>query len=162
MSVQERGVLRKEQVGVRDSTTLKPVYLAVEPQFLKEEISKLFDDIDESLKRELSHKEIFKHLRFVVLLKSNDLSEIVVFEFGTVRYDHELYKWEWNTNNNLVGTHKKTGEHCFTWQPHRSQFTTVEDVSEKCLVIKIKQPKTLDKDQILKALGFDKSWVTVT
>jgi hypothetical protein len=68
-------------------------------------------------------REKFKHLRTVVLVKSNDLSEVVVFEFETVRYDYELYKWEWNKNNNLVGTHKKTGEHCFTWQPHGSQFT---------------------------------------
>ena len=107
-------------------------------------------------------REKFKHLRTVVLVKSKDLSEVVVFEFETVRYDYELYKWEWNTNNNLVGTHKNSGEHCFTCQPHGSQFTIIEDIPEKCLVITIKKPKTLDKDQILKALGFDKSWVTVT
>lgn len=107
-------------------------------------------------------REKHKHVRTVVLLKSNDLSEVVVFEFETIRYDYELYTWEWNKNNNLVGTHKKTGEHTFTWQPHGSQFTITEEVPEKSLVIKIKQPKTLNKDQILKALGFDKSWVTVT
>lgn len=107
-------------------------------------------------------REKHKHVRTVVLLKSNDLSEVVVFEFETIRYDYELYNWEWNKNNNLVGTHKKTGEHTFTWQPHGSQFTITEEVPEKSLVIKIKQPKTLNKDQILKALGFDKSWVTVT
>lgn len=107
-------------------------------------------------------REKHKHVRTVVLLKSNDLSEVVVFEFETVRYDYELYNWEWNKNNNLVGTHKKSGEHTFTWQPHGSQFTITEDVPQKSLVIKIKQPKTLNKDQILKALGFDKSWVTVT
>ena len=109
-----------------------------------------------------SIREKFKHLRTVVLIKSNDLSEVVVFEFDTIRYDHELYNWEWNARNNLVGTNKKTGEHRFTWQPHGSQFTIVEDVPEKGLVIKIKKPKTLDKNQILKALGFDKSWITVT
>ncbi len=106
-------------------------------------------------------REKFKHLRTVVLIKSNDLSEVVVFEFDTIRYDHELYNWEWNKNNNLVGTHKKTGEHCFTWQPHGSQFTIVEDVPDKSLVIQIKQPPILDKEQVLKALGFDKSWITV-
>lgn len=106
-------------------------------------------------------REKFKHLRTVVLIKSNDLSEVEVFEFDTIRYDYELYKWEWNKNNNLVGTHKKTGEHCFTWQPHGSQFTIIEDVPEKSLVIKIKKPKSLDKEKILKALGFDKSWITV-
>ena len=107
-------------------------------------------------------REKFKHLRTVVLIKSLDLTEVVVFEFDTIRYDPELYKWEWNKNNNLVGTHKNNGEHRFTWQPHGSQFTIIEDVPKKALVIKIKQPKTLDKDQILKALGFDKTWVTVT
>ena len=107
-------------------------------------------------------REKFKHLRTIVLVKSNNLSEVVVFEFETIRYDYELYKWEWNKNNNLVGTHKKTGEHCFTWQPHGSQFTIIEEIPEKCLVIKIKQPKTLDKDQILNALVFDKSWVTIS
>ena len=107
-------------------------------------------------------REKYKHVRTIVLLKSNDLSEVVVFEFETIRYDHELYNWAWNKNNNLVGTHRKTGEHTFTWQPHGSQFTITEEVPKNSLVIKIKQPKTLNKDQILKALGFDKSWVTVT
>ena len=109
-----------------------------------------------------SIREKYKHLRTVVLLKSDDLSEVVVFEFDTIRYDFELYNWEWNKNGNLTGTNIKTNEHCFTWQPHGSQFTIVEEVPEKCLIIKIKQPEKLDKDVILKALGFDKSWVTVS
>ena len=107
-------------------------------------------------------REKFKHLRTVVLIKSSDLSEVVVFEFETIRYDNELFKWEWNKNNNLVGYEKKSSEHRFTWQPHGSQFTIVEDVPETSLVINIKQPKTLDKEKILTALGFDKSWITVT
>jgi hypothetical protein len=109
-----------------------------------------------------SIREKYKHLRTIVLIKSNDLTEVVVFEFDTIRYDHELFNWEWNKNNNLIGKNIRTGKLCFTWQPHGAQFTIIEDVPEKGLVIKIKQPKTLDKDQILKALGFDKSWVTVT
>jgi hypothetical protein len=108
-----------------------------------------------------SIREKFKHLRTIVLIKSKDLSEVVVFEFDTIRYDYELYNWEWNKSNNLVGTHKKTEEHSFTWQPHGSQFTIIENVPEKSLVIKIRQPKALDKNQVLKSLGFDKSWVTV-
>lgn len=106
-------------------------------------------------------REKFKHLRTIVLIKSINLSEVVVFEFDTIRYDHENYSWEWNKNNNLVGKSKKTNEHTFTWQPHGSQFTVIEKVPKKALIIKIKQPKILDKDQILKTLGFDKSWVTV-
>lgn len=106
-------------------------------------------------------REKYKHLRTIVLVKSIDLSEVVVFEFETVRYDYELYNWEWNKNNNLEGIHKRSGEHCFTWQPHGSQFTIIEDVPAKSLVIKIKQPPQLDKQQVLTALGFDKSWITI-
>ncbi len=59
LRTKERGVLRKEQVGVRDTKTMRPIYLAVESQFLNEEFKKLFEDIDILLKHELSHKEIF-------------------------------------------------------------------------------------------------------
>lgn len=108
-----------------------------------------------------SIREKFKHLRTVVLIKSNDLSEVVVFEFDTIRYDDELFNWEWNKNHNLVGKDKKNGEHRFTWQPHGSQFTIVEEVPSKKMIIKIKGPTLLDKEQVLKTLGFDQSWITV-
>ncbi len=107
-------------------------------------------------------REKFKHLRTVVLIKSNDLREVVVFEFDTVRYDYELYTWKWNKNNNLEGIEKRTDEHRFTWQPHGSQFTIIEKVPPHSLIIRVKQPTPLDKDQILKALGFDNSWIMVS
>jgi len=106
-------------------------------------------------------REKFANLRTVVLIKSNDLSEVVVFEFDTIRYDPELFVWKWNERANLEGIEKSTEEHRFTWQPHGSQFTILENVPEKSLVIRIKKPKSLNKDKILKALGFDKSWITV-
>ena len=107
-------------------------------------------------------REKFQNLRTIVLIKSNDLTEVLVFEFETIRYDPELFAWEWNKNGNLRGIEKSTKKHMFTWQPHGSQFTIIEDVPEKSLIIRIKQPETLDKEIILKALGFDKSWITIT
>jgi hypothetical protein len=107
-------------------------------------------------------REKFKNLRTVVLIKSNDLSEVVVFEFETIRYDNELFSWEWNKNKNLQGYNKKNKDHCFTWQPHGSQFTIIEDVPSKRLIIKVKQPPILNKENVLKTIGFDKSWITVT
>lgn len=107
-------------------------------------------------------REKFQNLRTVVLIKSNDLCEVVVFEFDTIRYDPELFVWEWNKNSNLIGIEKSTTEHRFTWQPHGSQFTIIENVPTKGLVIKIKQPETLDKETVLSTLGFDKSWVTIS
>jgi hypothetical protein len=110
-------------------------------------------------------REKFKHLRTVVLVKSNDLSQVAVFEFDTVRYDADLYEFIWNKNGNLEaydkGAEHKSANKRFTWQPHGSQFTITEIVPEKTLILKIKQPKKLDKAKILDAIGFDKSWVTI-
>lgn len=107
-------------------------------------------------------REKFQNLRTVVLVKSNDLTEVVIFEFDTIRYDPELFVWEWNKNGNLRGIEKSTTEHRFTWQPHGSQFTIVEEIPENSLIIKIKEPETLNKEDILKALGFNKSWISVS
>ncbi len=107
-------------------------------------------------------REKFQNLRTVVLVKSNDLTEVVVFEFDTIRYDPELFVWEWNKNGNLIGIEKSTNEHRFTWQPHGSQFTIIEEIPEKSLIINIRQPETLDKEEVLKALGFDNSWIRIT
>ncbi|MDD2573404.1 MAG: hypothetical protein WCS98_08410 [Bacillota bacterium] len=105
-----------------------------------------------------------KHYKFVstvVLLKSNTLEELAVFEFDTIRYDQELYYWQWNNRKNLEGYNKNLQEHCFTWQPHGSQFTIIEKVPNDCLLIEIKKPPSIDKDQLLSAIGFDKSWIKI-
>ncbi len=106
-------------------------------------------------------REKFKHLRTVVLVKSNDLSQVAVFEFDTIRYDSELFEFVWNKNGNLEGFVKGTKNKQFVWQPHGSQFTIIERVPEETLILKIKQPEILDKEKILTAIGFDKSWVTI-
>ena len=41
-------------------------------------------------------------------------------------------------------------------------FKEGDKVKRGDLIIKIKQPETLDKEEILKALGFDSSWISVT
>jgi hypothetical protein len=45
--------------------------------------------------------------------------------------------------------------------PHGSQFTIIETVPPKSLVIRIKQPQSLNKEQVLSALGVDETWITV-
>jgi hypothetical protein len=103
----------------------------------------------------------YKHLRTVVLVKSDDLLELAVFEFDTIMYDSNAYWWQWNDNDNLEGYSKVGDKHTFTWQPHGSQFTIIEDVPEARLAIRIKQPPRLDRDVVLEALQFDESWVEV-
>ena len=64
--------------------------------------------------RVVSVRSRFEHLRTVVLIKSDDLTQIAVYEFDTVLYLPELYEFGWNKNNNLEGFDKMSGEKTFT------------------------------------------------
>jgi hypothetical protein len=64
-------------------------------------------------------------------------------------------------NEILEGFNKGTDNKRFVWQPHGSQFTIIEEVPSSSLILRLKPPKALDKDKILKAIGFDKTWVNV-
>ena len=97
----------------------------------------------------------------MVLVKSDDLSVVNVFEFDTIRYDPDLYYWGWNKNLNLEGFEKSSKEHRFTWQPHGSQFTILEDISQDCIIIRIQAPHPLDKETVLKSLNFTNDWITI-
>jgi len=97
----------------------------------------------------------------VVLLKSDDLLELSMFEMDTIMYRSKDYDWVWNKNKNLEGRDKKTGFHHFTWQPHGSQFTIIEKIPEKRLAIRIKQPPPLDRDSVLSTMAYDDSWVEI-
>ncbi|TXK73355.1 hypothetical protein [Mesonia sp. HuA40] len=158
--------------GVKDFKNLKqvrlisgrnsPVYsyggtidTSADPNLIGEQVLEIWNE------RVSAIREKYKHLRTVVLVKSNDLSQVAVFEFDTIRYDSELFNFEWNKNGNLEGFIKGTRTKQFVWQPHGSQFTIIEKVPEETLILKIKPPETLDKEKILDAIGFDKTWVTI-
>lgn len=106
-------------------------------------------------------REQFKYTRTVVLVKSKDFSDFLIFETNAIRYDPELYRFEWNSRGNLEGYYKRTNEHSFTWQPHGSQFTIIEAIPPERIHLQIKKPEKVDKDVILKSIGYDKSWVLV-
>lgn len=104
----------------------------------------------------------FSHLRTVVLIKSNDLTELAVFETDTIFYPLDNYIWRRNQRGNLEARDKVSNIHRFTWQPHGSQFTIIESIPKECLLINVKPPHKLDKDDVLKAINFDSKWITVT
>ena len=106
-------------------------------------------------------RQYFKFARTVVLVKGLDYSEYLIFEVETIRYDSDQYVFEWNSRGNLEGYSKEERNHKFTWQPHGSQFTIIEEIPQERYHLKIRKPEKLDKASILKALAFDKSWVTV-
>lgn len=106
-------------------------------------------------------RKLYKHVRTVVLIKSDDLLEAAVFEFETILYGVDGFWWQWNERNNLEGFSKDVNQHIFTWQPHGSQFTIIEDVPKDRLAIRIKKPPQVDRNEFLKAIKFDESWVEI-
>lgn len=101
----------------------------------------------------------FPHMRTIVLIRSEDLRTLRVFEVDTKRYNAKLYDWSWNKRGNLEGY--REGNHCFTWQPHGSQFTIIEDIPDNCIDFRIKTVPKLDEKTILNSIGFDSSWITL-
>lgn len=130
--------------------------ISADPNIIGEQVLEIWNE------RVSAVREKFKNLRTVVLVKSNDLSQVAVFEFDTIRYDPDLFDFQWNTRGNLEGFEKGSKNKRFTWQPHGSQFTIHETVPEKTLIISIKQPEKLNKEKILSAIGFNKSWVSIS
>ena len=102
----------------------------------------------------------YRHLRTIVLIKGDELTETSVFEFETVAFNPEEYTWQWNENKNLEGC-DSVGRHCFTWQPHGSQFTIMETVPEDRLRVRVKKPEPLAREVVLDAVGFNSEWVQV-
>ncbi len=103
-------------------------------------------------------------------MKSNDLCELGIFEFDTVLYDPDLYEWQWNEHNKLLGFRKRDSFHTFTWQPHGSQFTIIETVPEDLTVINIKPDYQFNmnqsvsdeiKDMVLKSINYKESWINI-
>ena len=99
----------------------------------------------------------FENLRTVVLVKGDNLEKIAVFEIDTELYIASDFAWEWNKNGNLVGF-DKTQEHKFTWQPHGSQFTIVEEIPENALRLSIRRPQDIPKEAVLQQIGFNESF----
>lgn len=106
----EIGKIRKGSMAVRDSETLRPVYIAVEPENVKKELDKLFSDISKLLSSKLSSKEIFYyasmiHLWFVKIHPFNDgngrsarLLEkwFLVSKLGDIAWSINSEKYYWN------------------------------------------------------------------
>lgn len=89
VKAKERGKYRKTQVGVFDNNTGRPVYLAVEPEFVETEMTKLFTDITLLLGRKLTYKEIFYFASMIHLW----VAMIHPFADGNGRIARLMEKW---------------------------------------------------------------------
>lgn len=106
-------------------------------------------------------QDSYKAVRTTVLVRSYDLLKYSVFEVENHRFPTNNYRWEVNKNGNLVGYDIITQRHCFTWQPHGSQFTIHEDVPPSATKFEIKHPPIISHNEVLKTINFDDSWVTI-
>lgn len=104
----------------------------------------------------------YNPVRTTVLIRSNDMLEYCLFEEENHRFRTSDYVWDVNTNGNLIGKNIETGEPCFTWQPHGSQFTIHTKVPQNAVKFTIQQPPILQKEDTLKSIGFDETWVKIT
>lgn len=105
-------------------------------------------------------RQYFKFARTVVLVKGPDYDDYLVFETETIRYDADMYMFSWNSRGNLEGFSREDHKHHFTWQPHGSQFTIIEEIPKDRLHLRVKIPPRLDKPSVLRALNFDRTWIT--
>jgi len=103
----------------------------------------------------------YNPVRTSILVRSNDMLSYCLFEEENHRYRTNDYIWETNKNGNLIGRDIATGEICFTWQPHGSQFTIHTSVPSHAVKFRIKRPPLLAKEELLDALKFDESWVKI-
>lgn len=106
-------------------------------------------------------RQIFKFVRTVVLVKSKDFSDFLIFETDTLRYDPEEYFFVWNQRGNLEGYSKRDELHRFTWQPHGSQFTIIEPIPENRLHLQVRRPPKLDKQSVLESIGYSNEWIHI-
>jgi Fic family protein len=83
----ERGKIRKVKVGVRSEGKL--IYLAIEPEFIKQELGKLFADITILQNAPLSTAEIFYYAAYIHLVFVN----IHPFLDGNGRATRLIEKW---------------------------------------------------------------------
>ena len=103
----------------------------------------------------------YNAVRSMILIRSTDMLSYTLFEEENRRFRTNDYIWEVNANGNLIGKNMETGEIKFTWQPHGAQFTIHTKVPVNATKFCIKQPPRLDKDDILRSINFDKTWVEI-
>ncbi|MCS1412265.1 MAG: hypothetical protein M2R45_05470 [Verrucomicrobia subdivision 3 bacterium] len=110
----------------------------------------------------VEHHEI----RLMVLIRDIETKKFVLFEQPIAQYPADDYHWEFKKtsrgNENLQGYERSTKRHCFTWQPHGSQFTIIRDVpgSARPFAINHKIPSRVDQ-AILDLTGYTDDWITI-
>lgn len=103
----------------------------------------------------------FDFLRTVILIRDVNKLDFTLFELETHRFPTNEYVWRVNARDNFEGNDRTNERHCFTWQPHGSQFTIIYPVPASAVRFSVKRPPVLDFEKTIEQMGFDESWVTI-
>lgn len=108
-----RGTYRKDQVAVYDSSTGRPVYTAVEPEHIGEEMTKLFADVEVLLAQDLSTPEIFYYASMLNLW----MAMIHGFRDGNGRLSRLVEKWFLAARLGPSAWSITSGKYCWDHRP---------------------------------------------
>ena len=101
----------------------------------------------------------YNDFRTLIVIRSDDLKDFIIFEEDTLRYEANNYSWERNSKRNFIATNKTTGKIVFTWQPNGAQFTIHKEVPINASKYVLQKPDILNEEKHLKDIGYNKDWV---
>jgi hypothetical protein len=106
----------------------------------------------------------YDDLRIFVLVRNMTTLEFTLIETEAARFVAANYFWKIQqrkgSGKNLIGSDKKTGNHCFTWQSHGSQFTVIHHVPASAYRFRInRHVQVIPEHQVLATIGFDETWI---
>ncbi len=104
----------------------------------------------------------YEDLRVVVFLRNMSELKFALLEYEATRFVPNDYEWKENDskNKNFEAREKDSGRHCFTWQPHGSQFTVIKTIPGSIRRFKIKRhPGLIEPDKILEAIDYSDEWI---
>ncbi len=101
----------------------------------------------------------FNTLRTMVLIRSGDLKDFVLYEENAEQFAISNYSWVKNRNGNLLGVEKQTKRTCFTWQPHGAQFTIHSVLPSKVYRLSLQHPQKLDEEAFLMTMNYNAEWI---
>jgi Fic family protein len=146
LPARQRGKVRQNAIGIRDSSTLKMVYLAVEPEYVQQELDKLFGDIAILLKRKLSYKEMFYYASMIHLWAA----KIHPFADGNGRSARLLEKWFLSAALGLAAWSINSEKYYWDYRPGYYRnialgYNYYALYWDRCLPFLLMLPKTLKK-----------------